>query len=177
MTRITAGAPARVTQPTYEKLQTRLATLEKKIGAKSTELQTHKDVMARSRYTPEGLKTATAKLKTLERELSALKTEHKQVKSQLAVLRPTSKTPTSAELTAVIERNLKSGTLEFNGKAPKSADILTQTSVNKRPFSYTAIVLKSDPNSVIIKKVLTGGFVPARPGDGAYSKPLPLRAG
>jgi hypothetical protein len=177
MTRIAAASSPRVTQPTYEKLQARLATLETKISAKSTELQSHKDIMARSRYTPEGLKAATKKLKTLERELSALKTEHKQVTQQLAVIRPASKTPSPAALTAAIERNLQSGNLEFTGKAPKPADILTQTTVNKRPFSYTAIVLKSDPNSVIIKKVLTGGFVPARPGDGSYSQPVPLRAG
>ncbi len=175
MPRITSAAPARVTQPTYEKLQTRLATLDKKIATKSKELQTHKDVMARSRYTPEGLKTATAKLKTLEKELATLKTEHKHVKADLARMRPASKTPTSAELTAVIEKNLKAGTLEFGSKAPKKEDILTQTEVNHRPFSYTAIVLKSDPTHVIIKKVLTGGFVPAQPGDGTYSRPVSLR--
>ncbi len=176
MTRISASQSApRVTQPTYEKLQTRLATLDKKIDSKSKELQAHKDVMARSRYTAEGLKVATAKLKTLEKELSALKTEHKHVKADLAKLRPSSKKPTSAELNAVIEKNLKGGKLEFNGKAPKKEDILTQSEVNHRPFSYTAIVLKSDPNHVIIKKVLTGGFVPARPGDGSYSQPVPLR--
>lgn len=176
MSRISASqTPARITLPTYEKLQTRLATLDKKIASKSKELQAHKDVMARSRYTPQGLKDATAKLKTLERELGALKTEHKQVKADLARLRPSSKTPTSAELNAVIEKNLKSGKLEFNGKAPKKEDILTQSEVHHRPFSYTAIVLKSDPNHVTIKKVLTGGFVPAQPGDGSYSRPVPLR--
>jgi predicted RNase H-like nuclease (RuvC/YqgF family) len=177
MPRISAAqtTPARVTQPTYEKLKARVAALETKLTAKSAELQTHKDIMARSRYTPQGLKDATAKLKKLEKEVTSLKTELKQVKADLARLRPASKPPTSAELTAVIEKNLKSGTLEFNGKAPKKEDILTQTEVNKRPFSYTAIVLKSDPNHVIIKKVLTGGFVPARPGDGSFSQPVPLR--
>ena len=174
MTRISASqTPARVTQPTSEKLKARVAALETKLTAKSAELQTHKDIMARSRYTPQGLKDATAKLKKLEKEVTALKTELKQVKADLARLRPATKAPTSAELTAVIEKNFK--TLEFNGKAPKKEDILTQTEVNKRPFSYTAIVLKSDPNHVIIKKVLTGGFVPARPGDGSYSQPVPLR--
>lgn len=176
MPRISASqTPARITLPTYEKLQARLATLDKKIASKSKELQAHKDVMARSRYTPEGLKVATAKLKTLEKELAALKTEHKHVKADLARLRPSSKPPTSAELNAVIEKNLKGGKLEFTGKAPKKEDILTQSEVHHRPFSYTAIVLKSDPNHVIIKKVLTGGFVPARPGDGSYSQPVPLR--
>lgn len=176
MNRISASqTPPRITLPTYEKLQARLATLEKKIASKSKELQAHKDVMARSRYTPEGLKVATAKLKTLEKELAALKTEHKHVKADLARLKPTKKPPTSAELTAVVEKQLKGGKLEFTGKAPKKEDILTQTEVHHRPFSYTAIVLKSDPNHVIIKKVLTGGFVPARPGDGSYSQPVPLR--
>jgi hypothetical protein len=46
--------------------------------------------------------------------------------------------------------------------------------VNKRPFSYTAIVLKSDPTTIIIKKMLTGGFVPARAGDGVFSKPVSI---
>ena len=174
MPRIGSAAPARVTQPTYEQLQTRLTTLTTKIAGKAKELQTHKDVMARSRYTPEGLKTATTKLKTLEKELTNFKTEHKNLKASLATMRPASKTPTTLELTAGIERALKSGTLEYGAKAPKAADILTQTTVHKRPFSYTAIVLKSDPNNMIIKKVLTGGFAPARPGDGSYSKPVPV---
>ena len=174
MPRISSAAPARVTLPTFEKLQARLETLDKKIAAKSTELQGHKDVMMRSRYTPEGYKVATAKLKKLEKELGALKTERKAVAAQLAAIRPAAKPPSAAKLTQVIEKHLKAGDLQFGAKAPKKEDILTQTEVNKRPFSYTAIVLKSDPTHVIIKKVLTGGFVPARPGDGTYSKPVPL---
>ena len=168
-----AQTPARVTQPTYEKLTARLATLDKKIAAKAKELQGHKDVMMRSRYTPEGLIVATKKLKTLEKELAALKTEHKHVKADLARLRPTTKPPSVSQLNAVIERSLAAG-IEFNGKAPKKEAILAETSINKRPFSYTAIVLKSDPTHVIIKKVLTGGIVAAQPGDGSYSKPIPL---
>lgn len=173
--RISAAAPARVTQPTYEKLKAQLATLDKKIATASKALQDHKNVMMRSRYTPEGLKVATAKLKSLEKDLAKLQTERKHLVAQMAVMRPAGKPPTAAALTAVIERHLKAGDLEFGAKAPKKEDILTQTEVNKRPFSYTAIVLKSDPTHVIIKKVLTGGFVPAKPGDGTYSKPVALK--
>ena len=121
------------------------------------------------------LRVATAKLKTLEKDLAKLQTQRKNLVAQMAVIRPASKPPTAAALTAVIERHLKAGDLEFGAKAPKKEDILTQTEVNKRPVLYTAIVLKSDPTHVIIKKVLTGGFVPAKPGDGTYSKPVSLK--
>lgn len=174
--RVAPSVPARVTQPTYEKLKAQLATLDKKIATAEKALQDHKDVMMRSRYTPEGLKLATAKLKSLEKDLTRLQTQRKHLVAQMAVLRPAPKTPTAAQLTAVIERHLKADDLKFGAKAPKKEDILTQTTVNKHPFSYTAIVLKNDPSKVIIKKVLTGGFVPARPGDGTYSFPVPLKA-
>jgi len=69
------------------------------------------------------------------------------------------------------EALIKAGTLEFNGKAPKKTDILRQFEVkNVRPFTYSAIQLKN--GEVVIKKVLTGGFVPARPGDGSYTAPM-----
>jgi hypothetical protein len=61
--------------------------------------------------------------------------------------------------------------LEFNGKAPKKTDIAKQFEVrNVRPFTYTAYQLKN--GDVVIKKVLTGGFVPPRPGDGSFTKPM-----
>lgn len=173
--RISAAAPASVTQPTYEKLKAQLATLDKKIATASKALQDHKDIMMRSRYTPEGLKLATAKLKTLEKDLAKLQTARKHLVAQMAVMRPTSKPPTAAALTASVERHLKAGDLEFGAKAPKKEDILTQTSVHKHPFTYTAIVLKNDPTRMIVKKVLTGGFVPAKPGDGTYSKPVSIK--
>lgn len=173
--RISAAAPARVTQPTYEKLKAQLATLDKKIATASKALQDHKDIMMRSRYTPEGLKLATAKLKTLEKDLAKLQTARKHLVAQMAVMRPTSKPPTAAALTASVERHLKAGDLQFGAKAPKKEDILTQTSVHKHPFTYTAIVLKNDPTRMIVKKVLTGGFVPAKPGDGTYSKPVSIK--
>lgn len=173
--RVSAAAPARVTQPTYEKLKAQLATLDKKIATASKALQDHKDIMMRSRYTPEGLKLATAKLKSLEKDLAKLQTARKHLVAQMAVMRPTSKPPTAAALTASVERHLKAGDLEFGAKAPKKEDILTQTSVHKHPFTYTAIVLKNDPTRMIVKKVLTGGFVPARPGDGTYSKPVSIK--
>ncbi|MDP3236311.1 MAG: hypothetical protein Q8S33_25285 [Myxococcales bacterium] len=173
--RISAAAPARVTQPTYEKLKAQLATLDKKIATASKALQDHKDIMMRSRYTPEGLKLATAKLKSLEKDLAKLQTQRKQLVAQMAVIRPSTKPPTAAALTAAVERHLKAGDLEFGAKAPKKEDILTQTSVHKHPFTYTAIVLKNDPTRMIVKKVLTGGFVPAKPGDGTYSKPVSIK--
>lgn len=173
--RVSAAAPARVTQPTYEKLKAQLATLDKKIATASKALQDHKDIMMRSRYTPEGLKLATAKLKSLEKDLAKLQTARKHLVAQMAVMRPTSKPPTAAALTASVERHLKAGDLEFGAKAPKKEDILTQTSVHKHPFTYTAIVLKNDPTRMVVKKVLTGGFVPARPGDGTYSKPVSIK--
>lgn len=175
LSRVTQSVVSRVTKPTYAKLEAQLGTLDKKIATKAGELQAHKEIMMRSRYTPEGLKTATATLKKLEKELGSLQTQRKQLVKEMAVLRPASKTPSAATLTASLERHLKANDLDFTGKAPKKEDILTQTEVNKRPFSYTAIVLKNDPTKVIIKKVLTGGFVPARPGDGAYSKPVSIK--
>lgn len=66
---------------------------------------------------------------------------------------------------------IEGGKLEFNGKAPKKTDIARQFEVrNVRPFTYTAIELKT--GEIVIKKVLTGGFVPARPGDGSYTAPM-----
>lgn len=173
--RVTSAGAARVTQPTYEKLKAQLASLDKKIATASKALQDHKDVMMRSRYTPEGFKAAGAKLKALEKDLSKLQSARKQLVAEMAVLRPSKPAkPTAATLRNVIERHLEARDLQFGAKAPKKEDILTQAEVNKRPFTYVAIVLKSDPDKVIIKKVLTGGFVPAKPGDGTYSKPVPL---
>ncbi len=88
--------------------------------------------------------------------------------------RISSAAPSAAKLTQVLEKHLKAGDLQFGAKAPKKEDILTQTEVNKHPFTDTAIVLQSDPTRVTFEQVLTGGFVPPRPGDGTYSKPVPL---
>lgn len=172
--RISAATAPRITRPTYEKLSAELKAVEKKLTTATKALADHRHLMMRARYTPEGYKQATAKLKTLEKEVATLQKQKKALEAQLAVLRPAPKPPSAAKLTAVIERHLAANDLQFGAKAPKKEDILTQTTVNKHPFSYTAIVLKSDPTHVIIKKVLTGGFVPARPGDGSYSKPVPL---
>jgi glutamine synthetase adenylyltransferase len=169
-----AAAASRPARPTVAKLTAQLATLDTAIAAKKKELTHHKDVMARSRYTPEGLVKATATLKKLEKELASLTTQRKAVAKELAALAP-KKPPSEQALLGSIETHLRTGTLDFSGKAPKQADILTAASVTKRPFTYTAIVLKSDPTQVIIKKTLTGGFVPPRPGDGVYSRPVPLK--
>jgi hypothetical protein len=74
---------------------------------------------------------------------------------------------------AALEAHLKAGDLNFDHQAPNPKDILKSTVIkSEHPFTYTAIVLKGDPNHVIIKKVLTGGFVPAGPNDGSYSQPI-----
>ncbi len=76
-----------------------------------------------------------------------------------------------AAIASHAEALIKEGKLEFAGKAPKKIDILRQFEVkNVRPFTYNAIQLKS--GEIVIRKVLTGGFVPARPGDGTYTAPM-----
>lgn len=76
-----------------------------------------------------------------------------------------------AAIRAEANRLIEGGTLEFGAKAPKKADVARQFEVrNVRPFTYTALELKS--GEIVIKKVLTGGFVPARPGDGTFTKPM-----
>ena len=65
--------------------------------------------------------------------------------------------------------------LQFDQPAPKPENIASETPIkSEHPFTYYAVVLKDDPTHVIIKKVLTGGFVPAQPGDGSYSSPISL---
>lgn len=62
--------------------------------------------------------------------------------------------------------------LEFSGnKAPKKTDIARQFEVkNVRPWTYSAIELKN--GDIVLKKVMTGGFAPPRPGDGTFTKPM-----
>lgn len=83
--------------------------------------------------------------------------------------------PIRRDLGAVLEAHLKAGDLDFSNKAPKKEDILSEKVVkHEHPFTYTAIILKDDPDHVIYKKVLTGGFVPAGPNDGSYSQPVAI---
>ncbi|MDP3156883.1 MAG: hypothetical protein Q8N23_29705 [Archangium sp.] len=84
MSRIAAAAPAPVKQPRVETLKARLATLEKQLPVATKALKDHREVMARSRYTAEGLKQATATLKTLEKNVATLQGQIKQVKAELA---------------------------------------------------------------------------------------------
>jgi hypothetical protein len=73
----------------------------------------------------------------------------------------------SAEANKLIE----GGKVDFTERAPKKADVLREFTVrNVRPFTYTALEMKN--GDIILKKVLTGGFVPARPGDGSFTKPM-----
>lgn len=63
--------------------------------------------------------------------------------------------------------------LKFGQPAPDPKNVLSQTVIkSQHPFSYYAVRLKDDPNHVVIKQVLTGGFVPAQPGSGTYSQPI-----
>ena len=63
--------------------------------------------------------------------------------------------------------------LQFDQPAPNPKNVASETPIkSEHPFTYYAVVLKDDPTHVIIKKVLTGGFVPAKPGDGSYSAPI-----
>lgn len=79
--------------------------------------------------------------------------------------------PTSPGERKIIEKLL--GTSSFDAPAPKPSDIVSETPLKQEhPFSYTLLRLKDD--RVVIKKVLTGGFVPAKPGDGSYSQPIAL---
>ncbi len=73
-----------------------------------------------------------------------------------------------------VEKMLEKGQLRFDQPAPKPEDVLSEKVLkSEHPFTYYAVQLKDRPGEVIIKKVLTGGFVPAQPGDGAYSQPIP----
>ena len=60
--------------------------------------------------------------------------------------------------------------LRWNAKGPAASDVLKTVPLKKENhpdgFTYTALVLKSDPNKVVIKK--TGGFA----GLTQYSQPL-----
>lgn len=67
----------------------------------------------------------------------------------------------------------KLSTLEYG--APKPGNIASEKMLkSEHPFTYYVCTLKGDPNHVVIKKVLTGGFVPAKPGDGSYTEPIAI---
>lgn len=86
-------------------------------------------------------------------------------------MRVGSKPAQQAAITSHAESLIKDDKLEFNGKAPRKIDVLRQFEVKSvRPYTYSAIQLKN--GEVVIKKVLTGGFVPSRPGDGTYTTPM-----
>jgi hypothetical protein len=76
-----------------------------------------------------------------------------------------------AAITTEANKRIDGGQLTFDQKAPKKADVLKEFTVkNNRPWTYTALELKN--GDIVLKKVLTGGFVPARPGDGTFTKPM-----
>lgn len=63
--------------------------------------------------------------------------------------------------------------LKFGQPAPDPKNVLSETVIkSQHPFTYYAVRLKDDPTHVVIKQVLTGGFVPAQPGSGTYSQPI-----
>lgn len=121
----------------------------------------------------EGDKFTPADLKNLE------KIANGEVKPHLPPLAPPLfpqlGKPTLAQLQKLLAAHEKKGDLEYGQPAPKPGNIASETPIKSaHPFTYYAVVLKDDPTHVIIKKVLTGGFVPARPGDGTYSQPISL---
>ncbi len=78
-----------------------------------------------------------------------------------------------AAISSEANKLIEGGKVDFTERAPKKADIAREFTVrNVRPFTYTALEMKN--GDIILKKVLTGGFVPARPGDGSFSKPIKM---
>lgn len=72
-----------------------------------------------------------------------------------------------------LEQQLSRGDVKFGGNAPDPKNVASQTVLkNEHPFTYYVITLKNDPDHVIIKRVLTGGFAPSLPGSGDYSEPV-----
>jgi hypothetical protein len=83
--------------------------------------------------------------------------------------KPPTLPPTLKELQKKLEG------LEYGHPAPDPKNVLKETVIkSQHPFTYYAVTLKGDPNHVVIKKVLTGGFVPAKPGDGTYTAPIEI---
>jgi hypothetical protein len=79
-------------------------------------------------------------------------------------------------LLAELAKLMKRGDVAFDGQAMPKADVLSETVIKKdHPYTYLALVSKEDPRRITIKKVMTGGFVPAGPDDGSYSQPFTLK--
>lgn len=69
----------------------------------------------------------------------------------------------------------RAASLDYDGQAPDPANVAsTRVLKSEHPFTYYVVTLKDDPTHVLVKKVLTGGFVPAGPNDGAWSQPIPV---
>jgi hypothetical protein len=58
-----------------KRASTNVQTKRKALAAAKKELKAHKDMMAASRFTPEGLKKAMQKLKALEKKVEVATTE------------------------------------------------------------------------------------------------------
>lgn len=70
---------------------------------------------------------------------------------------------------------LAKGQLHFDQPAPKPENVVSEKLIkSEHPFSYYAVELKDQPGKVVIKQVLTGGFMPAQPGSGSYSQAIPV---
>lgn len=90
---------------------------------------------------------------------------------------PAPKLPSTAQLEKAFQAAKLRGELDFGQPAPDPSNVAAEIPLkSQHPFTYYAVVLKDDPSKVIIKQVLTGGFVPAKPGDGSYSQPIPLES-
>ncbi len=70
-------------------------------------------------------------------------------------------------------KKLEAGEIEFGAQKPANAGS-EKILKSEHPFTYYVVTLKDDPTHVVIKKVGTGGFVPAQPGDGSYSEPIAI---
>ncbi|HEY0880986.1 MAG TPA: hypothetical protein VGD87_05630 [Archangium sp.] len=86
---------------------------------------------------------------------------------------PKVKLPPLAQLEKTFQAN--KANLEFGQPAPDPSNVAAEIPLkSQHPFTYYAVILKDDPTKIVIKQVLTGGFVPAKPGDGTYSQPIDI---
>jgi hypothetical protein len=82
---------------------------------------------------------------------------------------PPAKAPSLKDLQKKLEG------LMYGQPGPDPKNIAKETVIkSQHPFTYYAVTLKDDPTHVIIKKVLTGGIVAAKPGDGTYTAPIEI---
>jgi hypothetical protein len=91
---------------------------------------------------------------------------------------PNNRIPLSdAQIKSVSQQVISAG-VEMNAKAPKKSDIAREVALpSKFPFSNSALLLKD--GRVVLKTVVTGGFVPPTAANpfATYSKPFAVSTG